>query len=244
MARKEKAPAAAPGAPLYMATYGDMVTLILCFFVLLFSMSSIDSQKFQKMLISLRGSLGAMKGGKTMEEEIEPYPADPSKPEVNPGSSQNYEMDTRHVAHTIESYLRTQGLDKTIEVTINQRGVAVSLSDQFLFNSGSAELKSDGQRVLYKIATLIRNEVPAVSVEGHTDSVPLHGGIYRDNWGLSSSRAAAVVSYLETSGGFSSGKLQAVGYASTHPVVPNDSAEHRALNRRVELVFLSRYPKQ
>jgi chemotaxis protein MotB len=227
-----------------MATYGDMVTLILCFFVLLFAMSSIDSQKFQKMLISLRGSLGPMKGGKTTEVSPPDTPNVSAEIGKDAGSAERYEMDTQHVAHTIESYLRTQGLDRTIEVTINQRGVAVSLSDQFLFNSGSAELKADGQRVLYKIATLIRNEVPAVSVEGHTDAVPLHGGIYRDNWGLSSSRAAAVASYFEASGGFPSRKLQAVGYASTHPVVPNDTAEHRALNRRVELVFLSRYPKQ
>ncbi|MDR1875291.1 MAG: flagellar motor protein MotB [Synergistaceae bacterium] len=243
MARdKKKAPEAAPGAPLFMATYGDMVTLILCFFVLLFAMSSIDAQKFQKAVISLQHSLGVLKGGKTTEESSLTTP-NAGEEGRDAGSSERIELDTRHVAHTIESYLRTEGLDKLINVTINQRGVAVSLSDQFLFNSGSAELKPDGQRVLYKIATLIRNDVPAVSVEGHTDSVPLRGGIYRDNWGLSASRAAAVATWLETSG-LPSQKLQAVGYASTHPVVPNDSPEHRALNRRVELVFLSQYPKQ
>jgi chemotaxis protein MotB len=177
-------------------------------------------------------------------EEFDPTTPNASGEEgSDAGSAERYEMDTRHVARTVESYLRTEGLDKTIQVTINQRGVAVSLSDQFLFNSGSAELKPDGRRVLYKIATLIRKDVPAVSVEGHTDSVPLRGGIYRDNWGLSSSRAAAVASWLEESG-LSSQKLQAVGFASAHPVVPNDSPEHRALNRRVELVFLSQYPKQ
>ena len=153
-------------------------------------------------------------------------------------------MDTRHVAHTINSYLRAEGLDKSIQVSINQRGVAVSISDQFLFASGSAELKTEGQRALYKIATLVRDKVPAVAVEGHTDAVPLLGGIYRNNWGLSSMRAAVVAAYLETAGGIDPLKLQAVGFASYQPLVPNDTPEHRALNRRVDLVFLSQYPKR
>jgi chemotaxis protein MotB len=241
MARKQKAPDSTPGAPLYMATYGDMVTLVLCFFVLLFAMSSIDSQKFQKALISLRISLGPMRGGEISETATE---SESGKEEaVSPGSSPRIEMDTQHVAYTVNSYLRSEGLDKTIQVTINQRGVAVSISDQFLFESGSAELKNDGKRVLYKIATLVRDVVPALAVEGHTDAVPLRGGIYRDNWGLSSARAAVVASYLEASGGMTPQKLQAVGYGPYRPLVPNDSPEHRALNRRVDLIFLSQYPK-
>ena len=142
MARKQKAPAASAGAPLYMATYGDMVTLILCFFVLLFAMSSVDSQKFQKAIISLRGSLGVLRGGVTTESSSEPNRS--GEEGVNAGSAPRYEMDTQHVAHTINSYLRAEGLDKSMQVTINQRGVAVSISDQFMFNSGSAELKVEG----------------------------------------------------------------------------------------------------
>jgi chemotaxis protein MotB len=241
MARKEKAPDVAVGAPLYMATYGDMVTLVLCFFVLLYAMSSIDSQKFQKALISLRGSFGVLRGGTTTEEATEPNTS--GEDGTSAGASSRMELDTQHVAYTVDSYLRSEGLSKSIQVTINQRGVTVSISDQFLFESGSAELKNDGRRVLYKIATLVRDEVPAVSVEGHTDGVPLRGGIYRDNWGLSSARAAVVASYLESEGRITPQKLQAVGYSAYRPVVPNDSLEHRALNRRVDLVFLSQYPK-
>ena len=241
MARKEKTPPSAPGAPLYMATYGDMVTLVLCFFVLLFAMSSVDAQKFQKAILSLRGSLGILKGGVTREESVEPNPG--LEEGRAAGSAPRYEMNTQHVAYTVESYLRSEGLDKSIRVTVNQRGVEVSISDQFLFESGSAELKPDGQRALYKIATLVRDAVPAVSVEGHTDTVPLRGGRYRDNWGLSAARAAVVASYLQTDGGIAPQKLQAVGYGPYRPVTPNDTPEHRALNRRVDLIFLSQYPK-
>ena len=90
----------------------------------------------------------------------------------------------------------------------------------------------------------MRDRVPAAAVEGHTDSGILNGGIYRDNWGLSAMRAAAVASYMEHAGRFDANKLQAVGYSSSQPIVPNDSPEHRALNRRVEIVFLSQYPKR
>lgn len=244
MARKKKAPEGGAGAPLYMATYGDMVTLILCFFVLLFAMSSIDSQKFEQALISLRGSLGVMRGGVTAIQDDIVTPTATGDEGRAAGPSPRVEMDTQHVAHTINSYLRLEGLDKSIKAVITQRGVAVSISDQFLFDSGSAQLKTEGMRILYKIATLVRNEVPAISIEGHTDGVPLRGGIYRDNWGLSSARAAVVASYLETSGGVDPLKLQAVGYSSSRPLMPNDSPVHLALNRRVDLVFLSQYPKQ
>ncbi|MBQ7263210.1 MAG: flagellar motor protein MotB [Synergistaceae bacterium] len=242
MARQKKPEEPGLSAPFYMGTYGDMITLILCFFILLFAMSSIDSQKFQKALISLRGSLGVLRGGVTTEESLDPNQS--GEEGVDAGASERVELDTRHVAYTINSYLRQEGLDKSIQVTVNQRGVSVSISDQFLFTSGSAEMRPEGQRVLYKIATLVRDKVPAAAVEGHTDSVPLRGGIYRDNWGLSAMRAAVVASYLETPGGFDPLKLQAVGFGPNQPIVPNDSAAHQALNRRVDIVFLSEYPKR
>ncbi len=242
MARQKKPEEPGLSAPFYMGTYGDMVTLILCFFILLFAMSSVDSQKFQKALISLRGSLGVLRGGETSEEAQETRQG--AEKQRSPGSSPHVELDTRHVAYTINSFLRAEGLEKSIQVTINQRGVAVSISDQFLFASGSAEIRPEGQRALYKIAELTRDKVPAVAVEGHTDSAPMRGGLYRDNWGLSSMRAAAVASYFERVGRFDPVKIQAVGFGSSQPVVPNDSPEHQALNRRVELVFLSEYPKR
>jgi len=242
LARQKKPEPPGLSAPFYMGTYGDMVTLILCFFILLFAMSSIDAQKFQKALISLRGSLGVLKGGVTTEESTDPNQS--GEQGVDAGSSPSVELDTQHVAYTINSYLRSEGLGKSIQVTINQRGVSVSISDQFLFNSGSAEVKPEGRRVLFKIASLVRDKVPAVAVEGHTDATPLLGGIYRDNWGLSAMRAAVVASYLEQDGGFDPLKLQAVAFGPNQPMVPNDTPEHRALNRRVEIVFLSEYPKR
>ena len=237
MARQKKPEEPGLSAPFYMGTYGDMVTLILCFFILLFAMSSIDSQKFQKALLSLRGSLGVLKGGVTTEESQDPNKS--GEVGTSPGASERVEIDTRHVGYTLNSFLRSENLTRDSQVSINQRGVAVSISDQFLFQPGRAELRPEGQRALYKISELVRNRVPAAAIEGHTDSGVLNGGIYRDNWGLS-----AIASYMEHAGGVDATKLQAVGYSSAQPIVPNDTPEHRALNRRVEIVFLSQYPKR
>ena len=242
MARQKKPEEPGLSAPFYMGTYGDMVTLILCFFILLFAMSSIDAQKFQKALLSLRGSLGVLKGGVTTEESQDPNRS--GEVGTSPGASERVELDTRHVAYTLNSYLRSENLTRDIQVSINQRGVAVSISDQFLFQPGRADLRPEGMRALYKISELVRDHVPFAAVEGHTDAGRLQGGIYRDNWGLSAMRAAVVASYMESAGGFDPLKLQATGFSSSQPIVPNDTAEHRALNRRVEIVFLSQYPKR
>ena len=240
MARKKKEEAAGPGAPLFMATYGDMVTLILCFFVLLFAMSTIDAQKFQKMIISFRGSLGVLRGGQSQEETNQPFGGESGQ---GPGSTPRYESDTQSVARTIEAYLKNEGLEKAAQLRIDQRGITVSMSDQFMFDSGSAELKTAAKRTLSMIASMVRDIAPAVAVEGHTDSNPLQGGIYRNNWGLSAARSASVVSWLEDDGKYPSDALQIVGFGSSKPIVPNDTPANRSLNRRVDIVFLSQYPK-
>jgi len=240
MARKKKEAEASPGAPLFMATYGDMVTLILCFFVLLFAMSTIDAQKFQRLIISFRGSLGVMKSGRAQEEADAPFGGERGQ---SPGSAPRFEMDTRSVARTIEAYLKREDLEKSIQVRIDQRGITVSMSDQFMFDSGSAELKSAAKRTLSMIASMVRDVAPAVAVEGHTDNNPLTGGIYRNNWGLSAARSASVVTWLEEDSQYPPDALHIVGFGSTKPIVPNDTAANRSLNRRVDIVFLSQYPK-
>ena len=242
MARKKVEEDKGITCPLWMGTWGDMISLLLCFFVLLFAMSTIDAQKFEQLAISLRGSLGVMKGGRAQEETM-PYPFGGERG-LAPGSAPRYEMDIKSVARSVEAYLKNEGLDKSIQLQVNQRGITVSMSDQFMFDSGSAELKPAAKRTLSMIADMIRDIAPAVAVEGHTDSNPLQGGIYRNNWGLSAARSASVVTWLDEDGKYAPGALQIVGYGSARPVVPNDTAANRSLNRRVDIVFLSQYPKE
>ncbi|PIE54272.1 MAG: flagellar motor protein MotB [Dethiosulfovibrio peptidovorans] len=225
----------------WMATYGDMVTLLLTFFVLLFAFSSIDVEKFKKMMVSFQGALGVLDGGKALQEDPLPYGGQSG---YDAGEERRQTQSTFHVDRELRSFLKEQKMEKDVTVTVDQRGVTVSLSDQLLFPLGGVEIRPEGKRLLSKLGGFLRSRVPALAVEGHTDNRPLRGGPYQDNWGLSSVRAAFVASYLANHVGIAPSVLQAVGYGPYRPVVPNDSEEHQALNRRVDLVILSKYPKQ
>ncbi len=240
MARERKKKEEKGGAG-WLATYGDMVTLLLTFFVLLFAFSSIDVEKFKKMMISFQGALGVMDGGKSLQEDPLPYGGASG---YDAGEEKRQTQSTFEVERELRSFLKDQELDKEVTVTVDQRGVTVSLSDQFLFPLGGVDIRPEGKRLLSRLGGFLKGRVPALAVEGHTDDRPLKGGPYRDNWGLSSIRAAVVASYLAENAEISPFILQAVGYGPYRPVVPNDSDEHRALNRRVDLVILSKYPKQ
>ncbi len=239
--RRRRRPDSGGGGGNWLTTYGDMVTLLLTFFVFLFAFSTVDVQKFEKLLLSFQGALGVMPGGKSVEEET----TNPmgGQPERDAGSSSRQTQDVRHISERIVALVRREQLESQISITVDQRGIIISLSEQVLYETGSVNVRPEGQRLIHKIGLLLAEVPNALSVEGHTDSIPLRGGPYRDNWGLSAMRAAGVASFL-MQGGIDPGRLQAVGFGSTKPLVPNDTPEHQRLNRRVDLVVLSQYPRR
>lgn len=239
MARKKKEASGSAGAPLFMATYGDMVTLLLTFFVFLYSFSSIDVQKFKKMMFSFQGALGVLPGGKTIQEDSGVYQGYVGQDAGD--AEKRTEQFKQGVAQQLQALAEKEGLHKEITVKVNERGVTVSLSEQFLFAPGGADLSPLSRRVLFKIGQILKTFPNQLAVEGHTDNAPLQGGLYKDNWGLSAGRAAVVASYLAGTVGLSPNRLEAVGYGSAKPIVPNDTPEHRALNRRVDLVLLTQH---
>lgn len=241
MARKRRKVESGGNGQAWLATYGDMVTLLLTFFVFLFAFSTIDVQKFEKLLLSFQGALGVMPGGKSVEEETtNPFGGQTAS---DAGTSTRQTQDIRHVSERVVTLVRREQMEGQVSVTVDQRGIVISLSEQVLFETGAVDLRPEGQRLIHKMGLLLAEVPNALSVEGHTDGVPLRGGPYRDNWGLSAMRAAGVASFL-ISAGVEAGRLQAVGFGPTRPLVPNDTAEHRRLNRRVDLVVLSQYPRR
>jgi chemotaxis protein MotB len=139
----------------------------------------------------------------------------------------------------LQEAIKKENMSDEIEVVVNERGVVISFSEQLLFDEGSARLHPGATRILYKIGQITNSLPNQVALEGHTDSAPLEGSIYGDNWGLSAARAAAVTSYLNNTIGVAAGRLKAVGLGPSAPAVPNDFEEHMALNRRVDMVILS-----
>jgi chemotaxis protein MotB len=136
--------------------------------------------------------------------------------------------------------LESENLMNEVTVRVEERGIVISIIDGLLFQSGSVELIPPARRLIYKIAQIINDLPNQISVEGHTDNVPLNRGPYRDNWGLSAMRAAVVGSYL-VEAGIDPKRLRTVGYGQSRPLVPNDTEEHRRINRRVDIVILNNF---
>ncbi len=219
-----------PGAPRWLVTYGDMVTLLLVFFVLLFSFSKLDAKKFEMALGSFRDSLGILPGGRSVVNSSL----------VFGGASRNMPGEGRErwtpetLKNSAESFVKRENLDG-VKVLVTERGVVVSVEEQFLFESGKIDLKPGGMRTMFKLAEMFESlGVPKLSVEGHTDKVP-YRGVFLNNLGLSAMRAAAVTTYMTERGGFT-GETKATGFGEGRPLVPNDTKEHMALNRRVDMV--------
>jgi chemotaxis protein MotB len=227
-----------------MATYGDMVTLILCFFVLLYSFSTMDAKKFEAVAASMQSAFSVQPGGKTMstasavmEGSLRENQGDTDRPT---DSDQVY--NSNRVLALVQRALKDDMKSEEITVSVNDRGVVVAISEQTLFEEGSAKLRPEVLRILYKIGGVLEKLPNDISVEGHTDSGIPERSVYIDNWGLSSARASRVTAYLDEITGISQNRLRAVGMGASAPMVPNVSEENMKLNRRVDIVILSVHP--
>ncbi|MDR1579311.1 MAG: OmpA family protein [Synergistaceae bacterium] len=242
MARRKKSEGGGGGgAPAWLATYGDMVTLVLCFFVLLYSFSNLDARKFEAVAASLQNAFNIQPGGSTtsdvkaiMDGSLREYQGNADRPTE---SDQIY--NSNRVLALVQRALKDEMNGEEVSVSVNDRGVVIALSEQMLFEEGSAKLRPEALRILYKIGGVIEKLPNDISVEGHTDSgIPLRS-IYIDNWGLSSARASRVTAYLDETIGIPQNRLRAVGMGASAPVVPNISEENMKLNRRVDIVIMS-----
>jgi chemotaxis protein MotB len=230
MARERKQADAPRGTPAYMMTWGDMCTLMLCFFVMLIAMSSTDPAKFDVAASSLHNALGGV---------LESYPSILITEEVMiprlGGNDQN-----KHLAidatMRIRKAIKEENLEDAIKVKVTESGIAIKLSDPIGFDLGEAEIKPELVPVLSSISQII-NRVPdtQIRVEGHTDDIPIHNYKYPSNWELSAARALNIVKFMAGAGGIEPSRLSAIGYGEYRPLVPNTSIENRRKNRRIEI---------
>ncbi len=218
------------GAPEYMLTYGDMMTLLLCFFVLLLAMSSIDSAKFNVAASSFQNAFsGVLKDFPTI-----PIHKNILIPRLG-GDEQNKRM-ALQAARQIREILKKEKLDDAIKVKVTDKGMAIKVADPVGFDLGKAEIKPQFKAVLNEVVAII-NKMPQkeIRVEGHTDNVPIRTRQFPSNWELSAARALNVVKYFYSRGGIHPSRLSAVGYGEYKPLVPNNTQKNRQLNRRIEI---------
>jgi len=216
------------GAPEWLVTYSDLVTLLLTFFVLLLSMANLDKMKFHDALGSLKGAFGFI--GSAGKVEV-------AKPKIISYAPMDDDYVSR-LYQKVQTVLTRLKIDREIDLVKDRGAVVLRVKESILFDSGSTLLKPAAHPVLRKIATLVRPLPMNVRIEGHTDDRP-SGNPQLTNWDLSVQRAVSTLKFFAQENLVPLERMSAVGYGAQQPLVPNHSEEQRMLNRRVEFVLES-----
>ncbi len=212
------------GAPEWMVTFSDLVTLLLTFFVLLLSMANMDKIKFKAAAASLKSAFGVM--GTVEQREIAP----PKIIEIPPLAD---DLQQR-VYKQIKSKMLRLKLDKDVELVKDRGAVVLRVNDAVLFAAGQTAIRPEAYDTLKKVAAMVRGLPFHMRIEGHSDAMPFTSVNEGANWDLSVFRALAVLKFFALNDLFPIDRMSATGYGSQRPLLPNDSPENRAANRRVE----------
>ncbi|MCI8391118.1 MAG: flagellar motor protein MotB [Roseburia sp.] len=262
---KKKEPEAPKGAPGWMATFGDLMNLLLCFFVLLFSMSSVDAQKFEKVIASFQSTFSILPNGGASIGDGEMVSAGVSqlekfdvyfneiantkteeKEQAEKDVVEAYEeqalAESEEMAEAIEEAVGQYGIQDQVEIEFNADFVLINMNGALLFDSAKSELRSEAYALIDNIGRVIEPyQDNIIEVEGHTDNVPIHSGKYEDNNVLSMYRALTVADYLRGITDIEPGHIKSSGRGEYVPVADNTTPEGRARNRRVEIKIYNSY---
>lgn len=232
-----------------MGTYGDMVTLLLCFFVLLFAMSTIDAEKFRQVAASFSSvsQITIMESASTsildaLGNGIIEMPQVQGDAKEDNEDMKKAEEELVKMASDFKTYFAQNNLQEKVQIEQNEQYITLNFRDGILFDSGKAELKPEALGALNVVANeLAKYPENNVKIEGHADNKPINTSKYPNNWYLSSARAISVAMYFTDTKGFSPERISAEGFGEFRPKVPNDTPENRSINRRVEIKILSKY---
>lgn len=245
----------------WLISYADFITLLFAFFVVLFSSAQVDHRKVGQIAMAIQVAFQQMGVFETSNthaplDQSEPMPFE--KVQVVENAMRDTDLaqmvppmkgvisnepDPQEVAAIrkhLESTLANQIDRKSVGIHESREGLVVSLREMGFFDSGSATLRPGAEATLEQIANVLRDLPEGIRIEGHTDDVPIHNANFPSNWELSTARATEIVKLFITRYHMDPGRLQASGYAQYHPQASNDTAEGRALNRRVDIVIVMR----
>ncbi|GAX90821.1 flagellar motor protein MotB [Effusibacillus lacus] len=229
----------------WLLTYADLITLLMIFFVVLYALSKIDVTRYEQLAISLNqsfydGSTGVMR---TKFEKSYGQPNESGQSvdkKVLEASQKMVEENQRlkDAEEKLKQHIQQNGLqDKVMVELTEQKGLQLTLRDVALFDTGSAVLKKDAEKILSGLAPFLKVMPNKISVEGHTDNIPIHNDQFRSNFDLSAARALNVLYYLQSEG-IKSELLSATGFGEYQPVADNNTPEGRAANRRVNIIIM------
>ncbi len=251
-APEEECPAGLPG---WLATFADLMSLLMCFFVLLLSFSVMDAEKYKQVAGSMKMAFGVQdqikaeeipKGTSIIAQEYSPGRPDPTPIKIIQQQTidtvkeniETIDPVTETVAEVVEmmiEQLEEEIKEGLLELEVDEHNVMVRINEEGSFPSGSAQLNSTFIPVLDKLAKLLNKAPGTIVVAGHTDDIPISTYRYPSNWVLSADRAAHVVHYLTSHGVKDHRRLQIRAFADARPLAPNNTRENRAKNRRIEI---------
>lgn len=266
---KKKAEEQPAGSPAWMSTFSDLMNLLLCFFVLLYSMSSVDEAKWEQVVASLQSTISILPaGGSTIGDgdmisagvrqlefldsyynEMANSKAQDNMDDPQDGKNSVYEQyleealsESEQIAQEIQAAINAANLDEVVEIDFNSQYVQLNLSGAILFDSGKAELVPEAYPTVDKIGRILEKYVNnIIEVEGHTDNVPIRSDRFEDNNVLSMYRALSVASYFREHTSLDPANIKSAGRGEYIPVADNSTAEGRARNRRVEIKIYNSY---
>lgn len=224
------------GAPEWVVTFGDLMSLLLCFFVLLLSFSEMDRQKYKLMSGSMAKAFGVQKKRPVM-----------GVPKGNKMVARDFDQDTiaLDLRESLEKEIKAQvdlnfkGMEDLIQVKKVGDNIIIRLMGETTFDSGKAEIRQQMVPLLEKIGAMLQDTEGNIIITGHTDNVPIRGGPYGSNLVLSMYRAASVAEFLLEKTSLDPKRVATMGFGPHRPIESNDTPEGRRKNRRVEIMLTS-----
>jgi chemotaxis protein MotB len=253
MARKKKHPEHV-NHERWLVSYADFITLLFAFFVVMFAASNSDQKKARQIAQAVQTAFREMAifdpSGKVVpisDQAGVPMASSSvvGNTQTSLGIAQFMESGKedgrppmKEVQKELETLLKEEVANNTIRIKQDARGLTISLSESGFFDPGSAVMHSKALATIDRIAATLRPLSYGMRVEGHTDNTPIHTAQFPSNWELSTARATTVLQYLISSAQIPAPRLSAVGYGEYRPISKNDTAQGRAMNRRVDLVVI------
>jgi chemotaxis protein MotB len=218
----------------WLVSYADFITLLFAFFVVMYSVSSVNEGKYRVLSDSLSSSFSKTKA--VGDLSLMNLPVSKNQPIVvkEKPKSQDNARSYLKAANAIS----TAKVPKGVKVTSTERGLSIRIADETLFGSGSSAISPQIQEFLDLIVGLVRDLPNSIAVEGHTDDQPISTAAFPSNWDLSTGRANALIRYFTEHHHLRAERFSSAGFAGTRPIETNATAEGQASNRRVELIVL------
>ncbi|HZH62068.1 MAG TPA: flagellar motor protein MotB [Metabacillus sp.] len=236
----------------WLVPYADLLTLVLALFIVLFSMSSVDAQKFQQIARSLNA---AFTGGTGVLEYPSPTP-EAQMEQLNVGKEQSEEnieeaqkrleqQNLQKIQEKINTYIKDNNLETKLQTTLTDEGLMITILNDIFFDSGSADIRSKDVQLAREISgLLVMNPPRNIIVSGHTDNIPINNSDFDSNWHLSVMRAVNFMKILIENNKLDAKAFSAKGFGEYKPVASNDTKEGRQKNRRVEVLVLPNEQKE